>query len=200
MSALANLPQRAIELVVTLLLPILLPHTGNDVDAATNLALDMLAEYNPTSIQELRAAGKIIGLSLECLQSLAEAAEPGLSPARVATLRRSACTLSRAEQQAEKALKEVRNNRPAEQPRAPQEPAQINDEPTVPGTDSEEKAYNSAVKLLSLMKAHHKGAPPPHSQAAQQIQAQQRVVDTARMKLEQTRRQQQAAAAVQEAA
>ena len=51
----------------------------------------------------------------------------------------------------------------------------------------EQAAYSSAVKLLELMKAHHKGAPPPHSQAAQQIQAQQRIVGTARLKLEQAR-------------
>lgn len=51
-----------------------------------------------------------------------------------------------------------------------------------------EKSYASASKLLTLMNAHHKGAPPPHSQAAQQIEAQRRVVDAARMKLAQLRR------------
>jgi len=38
------------------------------------------------------------------------------------------------------------------------------------------------------MKAHHKGAPPPYSKAAQDIRTQQRVVDSTRMALAQARR------------
>jgi hypothetical protein len=53
-----------------------------------------------------------------------------------------------------------------------------------------EATYNVAVDLLNLMKARHKGAPPGHSQAAQQIQAQQRIADVARMKLRDARRRQ----------
>lgn len=49
-------------------------------------------------------------------------------------------------------------------------------------------ALDSAERLLSVMRAYHKGAPPPHSKAAQDIQAQRRVVDMARLKLQQTRR------------
>ncbi|MFL5252208.1 MAG: hypothetical protein ACJ8AI_04835 [Rhodopila sp.] len=57
-----------------------------------------------------------------------------------------------------------------------------------------ESKYNPAAKLLTLMKAHHKGAPPPHTKAAQDIQHQQRIVDAARMALQQARcRQVQAA-------
>ncbi|HVZ10743.1 hypothetical protein [Rhodopila sp.] len=56
-----------------------------------------------------------------------------------------------------------------------------------------EAKFRSATRLLHLMKAHHKGAPPPHSQAAQQIKAQERVVNMARLSLEQARRGQAAA-------
>jgi outer membrane protein TolC len=65
-------------------------------------------------------------------------------------------------------------------------------EPETPDIATAEAKLASATKLLNLMKAHHKGAPPPHSSAAQQIQAQQRVVETARLKLEQARRLQPA--------
>lgn len=37
------------------------------------------------------------------------------------------------------------------------------------------------------MMAHHKGAPSPHSKAAQDIQHQQRVADTVRLQLAQAR-------------
>jgi hypothetical protein len=61
-----------------------------------------------------------------------------------------------------------------------------------------EGTYIVALAHLNFMKARHKGAPPPHSQAAQQIQAQQRIVDAARMKLELLRKQMQHAAPRQE--
>jgi len=47
-----------------------------------------------------------------------------------------------------------------------------------------------AEQQLALMKARWKGAPQPHTQAGQQIQAQQRIVNTARLQLEQARRSQ----------
>ncbi len=64
----------------------------------------------------------------------------------------------------------------------------------LPGIADAEAKLKSAEKLLNLMKAYHKGAPPPHSEAAQDIAAQQRVVDLARMTLAQARRRAQSAA------
>ena len=58
-----------------------------------------------------------------------------------------------------------------------------------------ETKLRSAETLLTLMKASWKGAPPPHSKAAQDIRAQQRVVDAARMALAQARRRQASAVA-----
>ncbi|MBS0641652.1 MAG: hypothetical protein JSS43_17455, partial [Proteobacteria bacterium] len=50
-----------------------------------------------------------------------------------------------------------------------------------------EAAHAAARVRLEQMKASYKGAPPPHSKAAQDIQRQQRVVDAARLKLAQAR-------------
>ncbi|MFO1027840.1 MAG: hypothetical protein U1E70_21905 [Acetobacteraceae bacterium] len=50
-----------------------------------------------------------------------------------------------------------------------------------------EAAYAANVSLLERMKAAYKGAPPPHSKAAQAIQQQQRLTDSARLKLAQAR-------------
>ncbi len=86
----------------------------------------------------------------------------------------------------------------AHAPASPEPPAQPLPDETAPGdVPTAEAALAKATKLLNLMQAHHKGAPPPHSSAAQQIQAQQRVVETARLKLEQARRRQQATEAPQ---
>lgn len=51
--------------------------------------------------------------------------------------------------------------------------------------DAAQAAFATAEARLNLMKARYKGAPPPHSQAAQQVRAQERVVETARMKVKQ---------------
>ena len=56
---------------------------------------------------------------------------------------------------------------------------------TPPDVDKVEATFATAEARLNLMKARYKGAPPPHSQAAQQMRAQERVVETARMKVKQ---------------
>ena len=77
-------------------------------------------------------------------------------------------------------------------------PAQTTKPPVEPVTSHAESAlsqaecgYVDALTQLNLMKARYKGAPPPHSQAAQQIQSQRRIVDTARMKLDLLRKKSQ---------
>jgi hypothetical protein len=66
------------------------------------------------------------------------------------------------------------------------EPAQSTSDPV--DVPQAEMKLHSAEKLLALMQAYHKGAPPPHTKAAQDIQAQRRVVEAARMALTQARR------------
>jgi hypothetical protein len=65
-----------------------------------------------------------------------------------------------------------------------------------PAVAQAEAALRRAQKLLDLMLAHHKGAPPPHTKAAQDIRQQRHVVDAARMALAQARRREAAAPAV----
>jgi len=110
-----------------------------------------------------------------------------------------ACTLSRSGHLAQRRLDELqRPRKTARQPEAiPEATAPRTELPEIvsPRADpapsepvaQAEAALRSAEKLLVLMRAHHKGAPPPHSPAAQQIQAQQRAVETARLKLQQAR-------------
>ena len=81
------------------------------------------------------------------------------------------------------------------QPPAPGSSAATTDTaPALPNAAYAEAKLQSAEKLLGLMQAHHKGAPPPHSKAAQDIQQQKRVVEMARMNLAQARKREQQAA------
>ena len=198
-----SIPQAAINLVLSFLLPLILPSTGGDTQAARDLALCMLAEHTPQTARELRLAAETIGYSLRGLTLLANSAEPGIAADKHDTALKWACSLSRSGHQAQRRLDQLQ--RPATRPAprrttgAPQDiaPPQETAAPPPPQTAPDqpptvaqaEAALQSAEKLLSLMKAHHKGAPPPHSPVAQQIQAQQRLVDTARLKLQHARRQ-----------
>jgi hypothetical protein len=62
--------------------------------------------------------------------------------------------------------------------------------------DEARATYADAAARLAVMQSRYKGAPPPHSQAAQQIQAQLRVVNAARLRAEQVRQRHTAAAAL----
>lgn len=200
MSFPTHLPQAAIDPVVAVLLPLILPALRNDKDAASSLIRAVLVEYQPRTIQELQRAGEIIGLRLNTLNALAEAGQQAEFPERVAAARRAACSLSRATMQAERRYEALpREPLPeAGDPAAislaetssPPEPQPVQTEP--PPVEASpaavaEAGYNIAVHRLNLLKAHYKGAPPPHSKAAQDIQAQQRLVNMARIKLQQAR-------------
>jgi hypothetical protein len=206
----ASIPQAAIDLVLSLLLPLILPSTGGDTQATRALALQLLADHNPQTARELRLAAETIGYSLRGLTMLADSAEPGITAEKRDTSGKWACGLSRSGHQAQRRLDELQRpahraaprglpvaeaippqntapTRPLQETVAPPPQATAPDQPLT--VEQAEAALKSAEKLLILMKAHHKGAPPPHSHAAQQIQAQQRLVDTARLKLQHTRRQ-----------
>jgi len=202
MSLSPNLPQAAVDMVVALLLPLILPGLNGDIPAARALALHMLSEYHPQSVLELRFAGEAIGFSLKSLASLARSAEPGISPETLDNALKWACSLSRSGHQAQRRLNDLqrppRGKRQAEpaQEAAPAVEAAAETPPATQAADAgldaalAEATFETALKVLNLMKAQYKGAPPPHSQAAQQIQAQQRVVETARLKLQQARNRQ----------
>jgi len=223
MSFSPNIPEAALDTVVALLLPLILPGLNGDAAAARALALRMLDEYHPASMQELRLAAEAIGCSLKGLACLAQSAEPGIRQDKLEFSLKWACGLTRAGHQAQRRLRELqrlpkttcqddpapesapapkasaprasapRASAPeASAPEAPPAGAAAEMPPPAAAPDTElaqaEKTFNSALKLLNMMKSYHKGAPPPHSQAAQQIQDQHRVVETARLKLEQVRR------------
>jgi hypothetical protein len=195
-----NLPTAALDLALSFLLPLILPTLNNDTTAARALALHMLGEYDPKSVRELRLAAEAIGFSLKSLTVLAESADPNIKPDKLDVTLKWASSLSRSSHQAQRRLTEFQRAarttpEPAHaEPTQPEQPAPATSapEPEAPDIATAEAKLASATKLLNLMKAHHKGAPPPHSSAAQQIQAQQRVVETARLKLEQARRLQAA--------
>ena len=221
MSLSPNLPASAIETVLAFLLPLILPTINNDTAAATALAIHMLRDYDPRTARELRLAAEAIGYSLKGLTVLAESAEPGIKAEKREADIKWACSLTRSGHQSERRLSQAQRAARATLPDQ-SAPVAVNEsqattgEPAAPASEppaqhqpndtqpqdvpTAEAALAKATKLLNLMKAHHKGAPPPHSQAAQQIQAQQRIVDTARLKLEQARRQQSAAAQAERAA
>ena len=76
MSHFPDLPAGAVDFVVGILVRLILPTLGDDPAAARALARDMLAEYQPGTLKELRLAAEIIGLSLNALNALADAAQP----------------------------------------------------------------------------------------------------------------------------
>jgi hypothetical protein len=143
---------------------------------------------------------------------LAQSAEPGIRLDKLEMSLKWACSLSRSGHQAQRRLNELQRTpragrredppeqaAPAATPAYPTPASVAEPEPppaaeTAPPSDlaQAEAKLRSAVKLLNLMQGQHKGAPPPHSQAAQQIQAQQRSVETARLTLQQARQADQA--------
>ena len=207
----ASIPQAAIDLVLSLLLPLILPSTGGDTQATRALALQLLADHNPQTARELRLQeARPHRYSLKGLTMLANSAEPGIIAEKLDTALKWACSLSRSGHQAQRRLDELQ--RPAPRRASRHDCRRCHPAPgsragtANPGNRAAAAATcnngsvahrgagrgaqrHVAERLLILMKARHKGAPPPHSPAAQQIQAQQRLVDAARMKLQHARRQ-----------
>ncbi|MBS0641085.1 MAG: hypothetical protein U1E70_20955 [Acetobacteraceae bacterium] len=218
MSHTTDLPQAAIDFVIGLLLPILLPALAGDAETARAIATRTLAEYEPRSMRELQLAGEAAGFSLKTLVLLAQSSDPAMPAERQEGLMKLATALSRSGQSAQRKLELLRRARRAASANEPapdatpspvemrvdaaadleiaesyvQPPEQPADAPAEPAPSPDlaqaELAYHAAAAQLTLMKARFKGAPPPHSQAAQQIKAQQRIVDMARLKLDQARR------------
>lgn len=200
MSLLTDLPTATLNFLIGFLLPLILPRNGGDVEAARALALELLEDHRPRTARELRLAAEAVAFGLKGLTMLAESAEPNVSAEKLESSMKWACGLSRSGHLAQRRLDDLQRPRktppqqeetPATtaQQSAPSEAAPPSAGPATAQTTAQaEAALKSAEKLLALMKAHHKGAPPPHSHAAQQIQAQQRAVDTARMKLQQARK------------
>jgi hypothetical protein len=229
MSFATSIPEAVVNLVVGFLLPLLLPTVGGDRQAASVLALDLLASYNPQGPRELSLAGEAIAHSLKALALLARSAEPDIAAEKLENSLKWACSLSRSSHQAQRRLDALQRARQqtlkaaAEAEAIETAPTTIDAAPPKPVAGPRELAAASpesvsapiiaipraadetapppdlaqaqaalflAEQQLVLMKARWKGAPQPHTQAGQQIQAQQRIVNTARLQLEQARRNQ----------
>src|SRR3954447_18241320 len=74
------------------------------------------------------------------------------------------------------------------------EPLLLTPEQGAASVATAEQTLAKAEKLLVLMRQHVKGGTPPHSQAAQQLRDQHRLVNAARLPLAQARRRAQEAA------
>ncbi len=220
----------AIDFVVALLLPLILPACP-DPQAARALALRLLAAHTPENERDLQLAGEAVAFSIRAMGALAEAADPALPPERRDAASRRAGSLSRSGLQVQRCVAALQRERraarrapppftvaplredplagtpmtapPAEAPHASPPPARVQPRPEadaspVPDMAQAEAQLRRAEKLLALMLAHHNGAPPPNSKAAQDIEAQKRAVDAARIALRQAAiRADQAAAEVQ---
>jgi hypothetical protein len=114
-----NLPTAAIDMAITLLLPLLVAALGGDATAARALALQCLADYRPDTVQELAIAAEAIGHGLKGLSLLAQSADPDADPRKSDIAVRRACSLSRAGHQAQRRLEALqlarRSATPAEQ-------------------------------------------------------------------------------------
>ena len=65
MSALTPISAHAIEAVLSLLVPFLLPALRDDLQAARRTAWEMLSDHRPRSCEELLLAGEIVHFSLQ---------------------------------------------------------------------------------------------------------------------------------------
>ena len=100
----ASIPVPVVEMVLALLVPLLLPFLDNDLPRARATAWQMLDDYQANTCEEFRLSGEIIGFSLQVMQALADAAQPGLSLHMLARFRSAAVSLRRSEATAQRKL------------------------------------------------------------------------------------------------
>ena len=103
-----------VDTYVGLLLPLLLPSTDGDKQAAQTLALDLLAEFQPRSGMELMRACEAVAFKLTEVRLQIEALVPGTSPERQEKALKSARTLARSGRDAHRLLLQVQSKRLAE--------------------------------------------------------------------------------------
>src|SRR4051795_13378457 len=104
MSLPTHISRVAINAVLDLLFPLLLTAAGGSQEAATQAALDLLAEYHPNSAEELGLAAEIIAFRYKLLGCLRASTRPGLSPGEVRDLDKMATALRRSESGAQRKL------------------------------------------------------------------------------------------------
>ena len=154
-----------LETVLTRLAPLLLPGAAGDLAAARQAAAQMLAAHDAQTDDEIRLAGKLVGLSFQCLEALSQAAAEDLSLTAKLRLRGSAVSLSRESHKAQRQLdklqrarREGRTEQPADAP--PQTVSQP--QPTEPQPAAVPAAQPAPIAATSVA-ATSVAAAPPHS-------------------------------------
>ncbi|WP_428490390.1 hypothetical protein [Rhodopila sp.] len=93
------------------LAPLLLPGAAGDLATARQAAAQMLAAHDAQTDDEIRLAGKLVGLSFQCLEALSQAAAEDLSLTAKLRLRGSAVSLSRESHKAQRQLDKLQRAR-----------------------------------------------------------------------------------------
>ena len=164
-----------LETVLTRLAPLLLPGAAGDLAAARQAAAQMLAAHDAQTDDEIRLAGKLVGLSFQCLEALSQAAAEDLPLTAKLRLRGSAVSLSRESHRAQRQLdklqrarREGRTEQPADAP--PQTVSQP--QPTEPQPAAVPAAQPAPIAATSVaatsvaatsVAATSVAAAPPHS-------------------------------------
>jgi pyruvate/2-oxoglutarate dehydrogenase complex dihydrolipoamide acyltransferase (E2) component len=109
--------------VIGHLAPHFLAASNGDLPTARHAASQILAAYHAENEEELRLAADIVSFGFHALETLAEAADPELSPNRKLRLRGNAVSLNRQSHKSWRKLDQLRRQRLAVSPqpeRAPQ--------------------------------------------------------------------------------
>ena len=137
---------------------------------------------DPQSVPSFASPPRPLASASKALQS-SPISEPGITPEKLDSSLKWACSLSRSSHQAQRRLTELQRsaliataepanpNAPKPFPHYPQ-PSHLPHNPkttTQPPTSPKPRPRWHPLPTPELMMSHHKGAPPPHSSAAQQI-------------------------------
>jgi hypothetical protein len=145
MSLSTRLPLDAVELVIGVITRLIIRAFGSSDEAAQNLAMHMLLEYQPETVRELRVAAEAICLGMDSLAAMSESATLGITPAQLTAARRWSCSLSRAGALTQRRLDELQRARRAGLPEQVETPVATKANPA-PKTDSNLAAEATKAK------------------------------------------------------
>lgn len=107
----------ALETFIDMLAPIVESAAGDEPGAARNLALELLAEYQPHNTMELLTACQAIAFKVTEVNVQMEALEPGLTVGRSEDLRKLLKQLARGSLSAQRSLQRIQRRRTGAPPR-----------------------------------------------------------------------------------
>lgn len=111
MSLPATLPQEILDTFLDRLALFFLAAMGGDTTVARNAVRQLIADYNPKTVQELSLAAETIMLQMHSLKALGEAFNPDLSDDKVLRLRGCGISLSREQHKAHRKLDQIQKTR-----------------------------------------------------------------------------------------